>query len=58
MPAWYPYKTVLNAFKNDEITFDEYMRRIVKLNRKRDPLKLPKTKKALMRRLHSDSEED
>jgi hypothetical protein len=40
------------------IPHDEYVRKIVKLNRIHDPLKLSKTKIALLRRLLSDSEEE
>ena len=52
------YITVLNEFKQNRIPHNEYVRKIVKLNRIHDPLKLPKTKTALLRRLLSDSEEE
>jgi len=47
------YITVMKEFKADRINHDEYVRRIVKLRRMHD---LPKSKKALLKRLESDSD--
>ena len=47
------YITVMKEFKADRLTHEEYVRRIVKIRRKHD---LPKTRKAILRALHSDSE--
>ena len=48
-------KAIINEFKAERIDHDEYVRRIVKWVRQKD---LPKTKKALMRALASDSDSD
>ena len=47
------YKTVINEHKQGKIDHAEYVRKIVKLNRHKD---LPKTRRALLRALESDSD--
>ena len=47
------YLTVVKEFKADRISHEEYVRRVVKIRRMHD---LPKTRKALMKALESDSD--
>ena len=48
----------MSEFKQNRISHEEYVRKIVELNRMHDPLKLPKTRVALLRRLISSSEDE
>ena len=47
------FKTVINEFKAGRITHEEYVRKIVKLNKQSD---IPRGKRAVLRLLDSDSE--
>ena len=49
------YKVVINQFKWSEIDHEEYVRKIVKLRRMHE---LPKTRKALLRRLEKSEDSD